>query len=425
MNKKLNVTVIGGGMIVNDQILPSLYQLQRIGEIGSIDVCARHSSTLKKLRDNSAIRQAFPGQTFEPHPSYDTPEDRCLDNLYKEVLADAEPRQIAVIAVPDQIHYKIVMEALKNDQHVLCVKPLVLKYEHAADIESFAKESGLFVAVEYHKRFDPRALMAKQSYENGDFGEFKIGEAKMIEPYFYRNSNFMNWFTADETDPFVYVSCHYVDQVAFITGLKPVEVSVSGIKDKFPNGNEAYMWTNGRVKYENGSLLSVISGLGYPDLGAGSNEQCLTMFCEGDGKSAMIKHDDQRPDVRHCFLEGIGPGGSHYNFRSPDYFKLVPWEGEGLKPIGYGYESIAASIRTMNKIEEAVEGMSDDESLTKRLEIIEKVDAKGLIATPANSYYNELVVEAGRASILRDGAPVQIIYGDHPRVIGKNVLNLG
>jgi hypothetical protein len=44
------------------------------------------------------------------------------------------------------------------------------------------------------------------------------------------------------------------------------------------------------------------------------------------------------------------------------------------------------------------------------------VDAKGLIATPANSYINELVVEAARMSVLEGAATVRIVYGDHPHV---------
>ena len=43
------VTVIGGGMITHDQILPSLYHLQRLGVIGDIAVCAQHSRTVKSL----------------------------------------------------------------------------------------------------------------------------------------------------------------------------------------------------------------------------------------------------------------------------------------------------------------------------------------------------------------------------------------
>ena len=36
--------------------------------------------------------------------------------------------------------------------------------------------------------------------------------------------------------------------------------------------------------------------------------------------------------------------------------------------------------------------------------MIAEIDRQGIIATPANSYINELVVEAARLSILRDGA---------------------
>jgi hypothetical protein len=28
---------------------------------------------------------------------------------------------------------------------------------------------------------------------------------------------------------------------------------------------------------------------------------------------------------------------------NPDFYKLVPWEGDGYKPVGYGFESVAAS----------------------------------------------------------------------------------
>ncbi len=412
----LDVTIVGGGMITLDLILPVVYHLQRTGMVNDINVCSLDSAPLKDLKDSETIKQAFPGQDFIAYPAISEPEENKHPDLYKEVLAGMKPRQVVIVAMPDQLHYSVIMEALKNDQHILCVKPLVLKYEQTVEIEKMAQEKGLFIGVEYHKRFDRRALMAKKSYELNQLGEFVIGEAKMIEPYFYRSSNFQNWFTCDKTDPFVYVGCHYVDLVYFITGLKPIEVSVSGIKGKFPNGNEGYMWANGRVRFENGALLNVTDGLGYPDQGAGSNEQNLQMFFEGEGKSGMIKHDDQFRGVQHAYLEGIGCAGSSFNYVSPDFFQLIPWDGEGLKPTGYGYESVAATVEMAHKIENEVSNLSAVESLQKRQQIIGQVDEKGIIATPANSYVNELVVEAARLSILNDGDMVTIEYGQHPKI---------
>ena len=46
---KPDILVVGGGMIVHDQLLPSLYQLQRLGRIGEISVCAQRGATVSAL----------------------------------------------------------------------------------------------------------------------------------------------------------------------------------------------------------------------------------------------------------------------------------------------------------------------------------------------------------------------------------------
>ncbi|MBI3948128.1 MAG: Gfo/Idh/MocA family oxidoreductase [Armatimonadetes bacterium] len=416
MSKPIEVTVVGGGMITNDLLLPAIYQLQRAGAIGGIKICALNTPPLKALKESETLAQAFPGQSFTPYPALAEPADRIFPDLYKEVIAEMPPRQAVVVAVPDQFHYETVMTALRNNQHVLCVKPLVLRYQDTVEVEKVAYEKGLFVGVEYHKRFDRRSLIARRHYELGNFGEFIYGESRLIEPYYYRHSNFQNWFTTDKTDPFVYIGCHYVDLVYFITGLQPVEVSVAGVKGKFPNGNEGFLWSHGRVRYANGAILSVTNGLGYPDEGAGSNEQGLVMYFEGDDRTGLLEHDDQYRGVAYSFLKGIGPGGTAYNYVNPDFFQYAKWEGEGYKPVGYGPDSVSATLNTIHRIENSVAGMDAAESLAARRAAIKDADEQGLIATPANSYINELVVEAARLSITNDGAAVGIVYGDSPHV---------
>jgi len=416
MAHALDVTIVGGGMITHDLILPSLYHLQRTGIVNHIRICSLDSGPLKTLKNSREISGAFPGQDFIAYPTLSEPEDKKFPDLYKEVLASMKPRQMVVVAMPDPLHFPVIMEALKNNQHILCVKPLVLKYEQTLEIEKAAFEKGLFIGIEYHKRFDRRSLIARRGYNLKHFGEFVMGEAKLIEPYYYRSSNFQNWFTCDQTDPFVYIGCHYVDLVYFITGLKPVEISVTGIKGRFPNGNEGYMWTQGRVHFENNAILSVINGLGYPDQAAGSNEQNLQMFFEGKDRTGMLKHNDQFRGVEHSYLDGIGSGGSHFNYVSPDFYRLVPWEGEGYMPVGYGFESVAAITGMIHRIESDVRSLTEDESLKRRRQLIREADEKGILATPANSYINELVVEAARLSILNNGEIALIAYKPRPHV---------
>ncbi|MEN8138916.1 MAG: Gfo/Idh/MocA family oxidoreductase [Bacteroidota bacterium] len=414
---KIDVTIVGGGMITNDLILPAIYHLQRTGIVNEINISALNSAPLKELKENQDLKDNFPGQDFNAYPSVDRYEDELYPDLFREVLGNMKKRQVVVVALPDQLHYTAVKEALEAEQNVLCVKPLVLKYEQAVELEKLALDKGLFVGIEYHKRFDRRARLAKKNYMAGKFGDFKMGEAKMIEPYYYRYSNFQNWFTTDKTDPFVYVGCHYVDLVYYISELKPIEVSVQGVKGKFPNGNEGYMWANGRVRFENGALLNVTDGLGYPDDAAGGNDQGLVMYCEGEERAGMIKHDDHFRGVQNSYLEKTtGPVNKYFGFVNPDFVQMAPWTGEGLEPIGYGVESVNATIVQSLEIQKAVEGLSEEESLVKRRELIKEVDAKNQIATPANSYINELVVEAARLSIENDGDRVKIVYGDNAHV---------
>ena len=66
---KPQVLIVGGGMITHDQILPSLYHLQRQGRVGEIAVCAQRRGTRRGAgRGASDLAAAFPGQSFRAYP---------------------------------------------------------------------------------------------------------------------------------------------------------------------------------------------------------------------------------------------------------------------------------------------------------------------------------------------------------------------
>ncbi|MCX6609948.1 MAG: Gfo/Idh/MocA family oxidoreductase [Acidobacteria bacterium] len=389
----MHVTVIGGGMIVHDQILPSLYQLRRKGLVGNITICARNKTTLDTLAANERIAKAFPGESF-------TATTAC----YKDVLANAAQRNLTIIALPDQLHFDAVMTAIDAQQHVICVKPLVQKIQQAKIIEKAAQDRNLFVGVEYHKRFDDRALMARDRYRAGHFGDFKLGTARLFEKWYYRHSNFQNWFSMENSDAFTYIGCHYVDLVHFITGLLPVSISVAGVPEKFPNGTDAWMWTDARVKWSNGALLNVQNALGYPDQGPGSNTQGMTLWTSLGDRGGFLNHTDSHRGLEYCYVDG------GYSEPSPDYMQYVPNHlGPGERVVGYGYRSIEALV-------EAAQSVEAD---PKQLEVIE---TQGIVATASNSSYNELVTEAARLSLENEGREVLIQYGTLPFVHLKSYL---
>lgn len=402
----IQLTLVGGGMITHDQLLPSFYHLKRLGIIESIQICDRRVAPMRELAEAPDLREAFPDQSFKAFPDLSSGNEPAAADLYLKVLAQMPPRSLVMTAVPDQLHYGMIKASLEAGHHVISVKPLVLKGKQALELEKLAFDKGLFVGVEYHKRFDRRSLEARKSYQAGRFGQFRCGEAKLIEPWYYRHSNFQNWFTCENSDPFTYIGCHYVDLVYFITGLKPVEVAVRGIPGTFPNGNKGYLWSSAQVVFENQGILSVLNGLGYPDQGAGSNDQGMCLYCEGGDSGGLIHHNDQFRGVSHSYTDG----SQKYPFRfiNPDYMRLVPWSGAGLRPAGYGFDSVEALVQTAMSVNQACAGMPESKALAARQAKLKEIDQQGLIATPANSFINDLVVEAGRQSILNGGRSVAL-----------------
>ena len=401
------VTIVGGGMITHDQILPSLYHMQRQGAVGEITVCALRRSDVEALARAETLLRAFPGQSFRALP--ENGSNAPQPGLYREVIARMPPRQVVAVAVPDQLHHEVIMTALEHDQHVCSVKPLVLKHAQAVEIERTARERCLVVGVEYHKRFDDRSLMARRRYRAGLFGEFMLGTACLLEKWYYRHSNFQNWCTKENSDAFTYVGCHYVDLVHFITGLLPVRVSVYGIVDKYPNGKEGYLWTDARVIWSNGACLNVQNALGFPDEAPGTNTQGLVMYCRGESDGALIAHSDQYRGLKYSYTRrGGDPGSTIYAEPSPDYFQYVDLGGPGLAPVGYGYRSVEYIVRKCIEVESA--------PAAERPALLAAIDEAGVMATPANSRYNELVIEAGRASIVSGGREVAIEYGANPGI---------
>ena len=86
MAEKPQVAIIGGGMITQVQILPSIYHLQRENIVGDISVCALDSAPLKTLAEDKSLEKAFPSQTFTAYPSLDISPDKKFPELFKEVF---------------------------------------------------------------------------------------------------------------------------------------------------------------------------------------------------------------------------------------------------------------------------------------------------------------------------------------------------
>ena len=89
--------------------------------------------------------------------------------------------------------------------------------------------------------------------------------------------------------------------------------------------------------------------------------------------------------------------------------------GPGLVPTGYGVRSVDYIVSEALRIERETAGIEAEAGVDARRAKIAEIEQRGILATPKNSRYNELVCQAARLSILQGGSMVEIKY-DPPGV---------
>ncbi len=97
LDDRMNVSIVGGGMITHDQILPSLYQMQRLGAVGEIRVCAQHGRTLRALAASETMRAAFPEAALSRLSGVERRTRPRHPKLYREV--DGSHAAAAIVVV--------------------------------------------------------------------------------------------------------------------------------------------------------------------------------------------------------------------------------------------------------------------------------------------------------------------------------------
>ena len=75
------------------------------------------------------------------------------------------------VATPTNTHFKISMDAIKAGKHVLVEKPICFNIEEAGKLVAAAEKEGLVLAVGQIERHNPVVKFARDSIEEGKFGD--------------------------------------------------------------------------------------------------------------------------------------------------------------------------------------------------------------------------------------------------------------
>jgi D-galacturonate reductase len=403
------VGVVGSGMIMEDQNGPALAQLVRGGVVGQVHIAAQGSASLRRLLGLPWWRERFPDLPegwVRTYPPRETAESLRRPDFYRAMYEALPPGSIVMIAVPDPAHEALIVEALEAGFHVVTVKSLCTSHAGARTIRDLARAKGLFVGIDFHKRWDHRALIAREHWRQGFYGVPRAARATMIEAdaYIRSGSPFDKHFVPETSDPATYVGCHYVDQFGWFTGLRPRQVAVNGVLGHFESGTPCTSWAATQLTYDN-CVMQIVNGLQHAGDHRGRNHQGLEIwgYNPRDSRGTYFRHDDNLRGMDYVFCRDRNPGRP--TDAGSDYVGFVP-RGDGApgkEMVGYGWRAIDALVRAAIRVQDAGD-------LATRRQRLAEIDAADLIPTPANTCYLALVYEAMRKSIREEGAPVVIDY---------------
>ncbi|MFC6177715.1 Gfo/Idh/MocA family protein [Companilactobacillus huachuanensis] len=91
-------------------------------------------------------------------------------STFENVLLDKDV-DIILIATPNDSHKDIAIEALKNDKHVICEKPVTLSVSDFEEVLKVAKKYNKCFMVDQNRRWDENFNMIKKIYNNHAIGD--------------------------------------------------------------------------------------------------------------------------------------------------------------------------------------------------------------------------------------------------------------
>jgi predicted dehydrogenase/threonine dehydrogenase-like Zn-dependent dehydrogenase len=257
--EKARIAIVGAGDFVRNYRLPVIRKLSDCFQLRAI--VTAHSETSKSLAEN-----------YEA--DYSTTD-------YHEVLADTDVDMV-MIGTRHDLHYPIIMDALKAGKRVFVEKPLCLRREELNDITQAVKESGIPVIVGFNRRYSPLAETLKEAL------------AGLPKPYLihYRvNTGIIpaNHWTLDPQvggGRIIGEACHFFDLFNFLVG-KDTEVSNIQVRAIPVDGKQVVSRDNieTTISYNDGSLAS----LTYTTLGSPKMEKERTEVFAGN--SSFVLND--------------------------------------------------------------------------------------------------------------------------------------
>lgn len=379
----------------------SLFDMRRHGKVGRLMMAGTNGSKFPGIRRHlhNVITRAYKDLdvSFRSFPDDDVHRD---PNAYLAAMDELEPGDIVTVFTPDDTHFAVAMEAVDRGLHVLIAKPIVKTLQEHLSLAEAAQRSGVLVAMEVHKRWDPIYADARDRIRQ--LGDFSFFSSFMSQPK-YQLETFRCW-AGKSSDISYYLNAHHIDFNVWSVGQVARPLSVSAIastgvarsagidaEDTITLGTQ---WEN----IESGALASAYYTASWIAPKSDVHSQQRFYYLGQKGELQI----DQAHRGYSLATDAVG-----FTSPNPLFMKYTPdAQGYFSGQSGYGYRSIEAFVDAVQQVRS---GMASP------------ADFRGGLATVDDTVLVTAILEAGRRSLDNGGLPHQIEYAQSGNAVALSV----
>ncbi|MCY3802513.1 MAG: Gfo/Idh/MocA family oxidoreductase [Chloroflexi bacterium] len=223
-----------------------------VAVIGCGGMGSSHARAIANISGLSVVCGADPSETARSKfstdfdvPSFERPSEALQQN-------DVE---IAIIAMPHDLHATMTIEALAAGKHVLCEKPMAITSAECESMNAAAVRAGkkLMVGMTWH--FNPATTALRQIVSSG-----RIGHPLFAEDIIAKNWNLArrpDWFKARAQGGGMWVTngIHQIDRLSWIMGDRIT--SIDAKSGTFQHAQDADDMTMAAVRFAGGAFASI------------------------------------------------------------------------------------------------------------------------------------------------------------------------
>jgi len=215
---------------------------------------------------------------------------------YRAMLADGQIDAVAVVT-PDFAHADPVVAAAEAGKPVIVEKPLATTHEDLGRIEAAVKTAGIKLMVDFHSRWSPPIVAARNAIDEGQLGPVMSAYLRLNDTIFVP-TEMLSW--AAKSSVLWFLGSHAVDILRYLVQdevERVFAVSRTGVlKEKGVNVPDLYQCI---LEFRSGVVATIENNWIVPNTNPGYNDIKINVL----GATGMINMDLTHNQMIECFLE--------------------------------------------------------------------------------------------------------------------------